>query len=67
MKAVTAIIEKASDGGYGIYCLGLGEVTLYGYGLTEDEAKGSLKDNLEAITEHYEEENLPLPNYPGRN
>ncbi|MDR1524743.1 MAG: type II toxin-antitoxin system HicB family antitoxin [Tannerella sp.] len=61
MKAVTTIIEKASDGGYGIYCPELSGVPLYGYGLTEEEAKENLRDNLEAIKEHYDEENLPLP------
>ena len=58
---ITAIIEKASDGGYGIYCPDLDGAALYGYGLTETEAKENLQENLEAILEHYEEENLPVP------
>jgi predicted RNase H-like HicB family nuclease len=61
MKVITAIIEKASDGGYGIHCPELSGVAIFGYGLTEDEAKENLRDNLETVTEHYEEENLPLP------
>ena len=58
---IVAVIEKASDGGYGIYCPDLKGIALYGYGLTEREAKENLQDNLEMILEHYEEENLHLP------
>jgi len=61
MKTVVGIIEKASDGGYGIYCPDLEGVALYGYGLTEQEAKENIQENLEAIFEYYEEENKPLP------
>ena len=61
LMKTTAIIEKASDGGYGIYCPDLEGVALYGYGLSENEAKENLLENLEAIQEHYEEENLPAP------
>ena len=61
MKKVVAIIEKASDGGYGIYCPDLKGVALYGYGLTEKEAKENLQENLESILEYYEEENKPVP------
>ena len=65
MKSVVAIIEKASDGGYGIYCPDLEGVALYGYGLTESEAKENLQENLEAILEYYEEENKPIPEVLG--
>jgi predicted RNase H-like HicB family nuclease len=61
MKKVIAIIEKASDGGYGIYCPDLEGVALYGYGLTEQEAKENLQENLEAVLEYYEEEDKSLP------
>jgi predicted RNase H-like HicB family nuclease len=61
MKKTVAIIEKASDGGYGIHCPGLTGTVLYGYGLTEKEAKENLLENLESILEHYEEENRPVP------
>ena len=61
MKKVVAIIEKASDGGYGIYCLDLEGVALYGYGLSEKEAKENLQENLESVLEYYEEENKPVP------
>jgi len=65
MKKVVAIIEKASDGGYGIYCPDLEGVVLYGYGLTEKEAKENLQENLEAVLEYYEEENKPVPEVLG--
>ena len=60
MKKVIAVIEKASDGGYGIYLPEKG-AALYGYGVTEDEAKENLLENLESILEYYEEENQPVP------
>lgn len=60
-KKVTAIIEKASDGGYGIYCPELEGISLYGYGVTESEAKEDLNFNLEMFVEHYEEKNQPVP------
>jgi predicted RNase H-like HicB family nuclease len=61
MKRVTAIIEKASDGGYGIYLPEIKGVVLYGYGITEDEARKNLMENLESILEFYEEENQSIP------
>jgi len=59
---IVAIIEKASDGGYGIYCPDLNGVALFGHGLSENEAKENLQENLESILEYYEEENLSVPN-----
>lgn len=50
-KLIDAIIEKSSDGGYGIYCPQLEGISLYGYGLTEEEAKKDLKDNLDIFIE----------------
>ena len=61
MKKTIAIIEKASDGGYGIHCPDLTGVALYGYGLTENDAKESLCENLESILEYYEEEDKVIP------
>ncbi|MDR3252360.1 MAG: type II toxin-antitoxin system HicB family antitoxin [Tannerella sp.] len=61
MKTIVAVIEKAEDGGYGIYCPELKGVALYGYGLTEQEARENLSENLSAILEHYEEENETVP------
>jgi predicted RNase H-like HicB family nuclease len=60
MKTV-AVIEKASDGGYGIYCPDLNGIALFGHGLTEQEAKEDLLFNLDGILEHYKEENIPVP------
>ena len=65
MKKMVAIIEKASDGGYGIYCPDMEGVSLYGYGLTENEAKENIQENLESILEYYEEENKPVPEVLG--
>ena len=61
MKKTIAVIEKASDGGYGINCPDLNGVALFGYGLTEEEAKENLFENLESILEYYEEEEKPIP------
>ena len=57
-KVIKAIIEKASDGGYGIYCPDLEEISLYGYGLTETEAKENLPENLEMFIDESENENI---------
>ncbi len=46
-KKLVGVIEKASDGGYGIYALE-NVIPVTGYGLTEEEAK---KDFLEQIKE----------------
>lgn len=61
MKKVTAVIEKSFDGGYGIYIPEIKGVALYGYGVTEDEARANLMENLESILEFYEEENQSVP------
>lgn len=60
-RKIKAVIEKASDGGYGIYCPDLEGISLFGYGLTEKEAKNDLAENLEAFLKHYEEEGIPVP------
>lgn len=57
-KVIKAIIEKASDGGYGIYCPDLEDISLYGYGLTETEAKENLQENLEMFIDESENENI---------
>ena len=62
MTTIVAIIEKASDGGYGIYCPELKEVpALFGHGMTEQEAKENLHENLEAAIEHFEESGIEVP------
>ncbi|MDU1906403.1 MAG: type II toxin-antitoxin system HicB family antitoxin [Dysgonomonas sp.] len=60
-KKIKAVIERASDGGYGIYCPELEGISLFGYGATEDEAKSDLKDNLEIFLEHYEQKGTQAP------
>ncbi|MDR1814109.1 MAG: type II toxin-antitoxin system HicB family antitoxin [Tannerella sp.] len=60
MKRIKAIIEKGSDGGYGIYCPDL-DVVLIGNGLTEQEAKDELHECLDMIVEHYSENGYELP------
>lgn len=58
---LSAIIEKSDDGGYGIYIPELEGISLFGYGLTEKEAKEDLKTNLESLIEYYEEKNISIP------
>ena len=53
--SVKAIIERSSDGGYGIYCPQLDGISLFGYGLTEEEAKEDLKENLEMFIDECED------------
>jgi predicted RNase H-like HicB family nuclease len=57
-KKVVAVIEKANDGGYGIYVPDV--EFLFGYGLTEQEAKQDLMDPLEEKMEDYRERKLNL-------
>lgn len=50
MRTITATIEKASDGGYGIYTDIAG---LIGSGLTEEEAKADFCEVLEEQAAYY--------------
>ena len=59
MEKMIAIIEKSEEGGYGIYVPNVNG--LFGYGLTEDEAKADLHEALESQIEHYEETGKDLP------
>jgi predicted RNase H-like HicB family nuclease len=58
-KILIAVIEKASDGGYGIYVPDI--EFLFGYGLTEQEAKQDLMDVLEEKIEDYQERGIEIP------
>ncbi|MDR3184971.1 MAG: type II toxin-antitoxin system HicB family antitoxin [Prevotellaceae bacterium] len=58
-KVLTAIIEKASDGGYGIYVPDI--EFLFGYGLTEQEAKQDLMETLEERLEDYKDRQIEIP------
>ena len=51
MKTIVAIIEKAEDGGYGVYTKSVQGA--YGYGLTEQEAKNDFVDVLNEQAEFY--------------
>jgi len=57
VKKIKAIIEKASDGGYGIY---LPEIPGYvGLGITEDDAKQDLKDAINEVVSYCKEKGIP--------
>lgn len=60
MRTITAIIEKSSDGGYGIYADIDG---LIGSGLTEDEAKTDFNEVLEEQAEYYLERTGKHPDW----
>lgn len=62
MKKIKVIIEKSKEGGYGIYAP---DLPLWGYGLSEEEAKESLNDALESALEEYEERGEGLPDWLG--
>lgn len=61
MKKIAAIIEKAPDGGFGIYCKEIAGAV--GYGDTEAEAKQNFVENLEEQAEYYEEKKGSLPDW----
>ena len=57
---ILATIEKASDGGYGIYAEPEG---LVGYGLTEEEAKADFLSVLEEQATFYKEKRGEFPSW----
>lgn len=59
MKKIKAIIEKADDGGISIYSEDVDGV--YGFGLTEQEAKEDFISILEEQAEYYKEKHGELP------
>lgn len=61
MKVITAIIEKASDGGYAIYCKEI--PGLLGSGLTEGEVKDDFMQVLEEQAEYYKERRGEFPDW----
>ena len=61
MKAITAIIEKASDGGYAIYCKEISG--LAGSGLTEKEAKEDFVQVLDEQADFYKERHGEFPKW----
>lgn len=60
MRTITATIEKASDGGYGIYTDILG---LIGSGLTEEEAKADFCGVLKEQAAYYYERTNTYPDW----
>ncbi len=57
-KTIKSVIEKSSEGGYGIYCPDLKDISLYGFGLTEKEAKENLLENLEMFLEESDSDEI---------
>ena len=63
-KKLVGVIEKASDGGYGIYALE-DVIPVTGYGLTEEEAKKDFVEQIKEQADYYKdpewyEENLEV-------
>ncbi|MDR1913525.1 MAG: hypothetical protein LBQ68_03455 [Clostridiales bacterium] len=61
MKTIVAIIEKASDGGYGIYTNDIDGG--FGSGLTEQEAREDFLEVVEEQAEHTKEESGQYPDW----
>ena len=53
-KKLVGVIEKASDGGYGIYALE-NVIPVTGYGLTEEEAKKDFVEQIKEQADYYKE------------
>ena len=51
-RKLVGVIEKASDGGYGIYALE-DVIPVTGYGLTEDEAKKDFVEQIKEQADYY--------------
>ncbi|MDR1919424.1 MAG: type II toxin-antitoxin system HicB family antitoxin [Tannerellaceae bacterium] len=61
MKTIVAVIEKASDGGYGIYTEDVDGG--FGSGLTEQEAKDDFLAVVEEQAHYYKEKNGTYPEW----
>lgn len=61
MKKITAIIEKASDGGYGIYAKG--NLPLFSSGLTEQEARDEFESLVHEQAEFIKERQGEYPDW----
>ncbi len=61
MKRITAIIEKASDGGYGIYAEG--NLPLFSSGLTEQEAREEFETLVREQAEFMKERQGEYPDW----
>lgn len=56
-----AMIEKAQDGGFGIFSMN--DEHCYGYGLTMDEAKSDFLDSLCIQADYYKEKKGEMPQW----
>lgn len=61
MKTLTAIIEKAEDGGYGIYADG--GAPIFGSGLSEDEARKEFEACLKEQAEYMKDQQGEYPDW----
>lgn len=61
MKTLTAIIEKANDGGYSVYADG--GIPVYGSGLTEDEARIEFETCVKEQAEYMKEREGAYPSW----
>lgn len=61
MKKIVGIIEKADDGGFSIYTEELDGV--FGYGLTEEEAKNDFTEIINEQAEYYLERKGSYPEW----
>lgn len=65
MKKVTAIIEKASDGGFGVYCKEIAGAV--GYGEIEADAKADFLEILHEQADFYKEKHGVFPSWFAEN
>ena len=65
MKKITAIIEKASDGGYGIYATN--DIPVFSSGMTEQEAKEEFENLITEQAEYVKERTGLYPDWYGDN
>lgn len=61
MKEIIVIIEKADDGGYSAYAKDI--PGLYGYGLTEEEAKTDFLNVYREQAEYHNEKTGVFPDW----
>jgi hypothetical protein len=61
-KKLVGVIEKASDGGYGIYALE-NVIPVTGYGLTEEEAKKDFVEQIKEQADYYKEKKGSYPEW----
>ena len=61
-KKLVGVIEKAGDGGYGIYALE-DVIPVTGYGLTEEEAKKDFVEQIKEQADYYKEKKGIYPDW----